>query len=144
MKSRIFKIGEFGAIYPQFKNKPKEAIIFLKKKRSGECTKALYRKEIGYVDIVWGENNTDNLGYGLKHIIEKHGNQIKKFGYEIEDFIPFAFQFGQIQPQKEKYKIRLASDSYMIVLLTEWKGKNKTLLLTSFTLKKKEAKEKNL
>jgi mRNA-degrading endonuclease RelE of RelBE toxin-antitoxin system len=141
MTKRTFKVGEFGTIYPQFKNKPKEAILFLKKKKSGECIKALYREEIGYVDIVWGENDENNLGYGLKHIIEKHGNQIRKFGYEVEDFIPFAFQFGKIQPQKEKYKIRIANDSYMVVLLTEWKDKNKTLLLTSFTLKKKKSKK---
>ncbi|MDR0437189.1 MAG: hypothetical protein LBH22_02670 [Bacteroidales bacterium] len=140
MKKKL-KIGEFGSIYTQFKNKPKEAIKHLKKVQNGECLKALYRQEIGFVDIVWGKNDENNRGYGLKHIIEKHGTQIKRLlGYEVEDFIPFAFQYGKIQPQKEKYKIRIASDSHIIVLLTEWKGGKKTLLLTSFAMKKRKQK----
>ena len=52
MKKNVQKIGQFGPIYTQFKNKPKDAIIFLKKRKNGECVKALYRQDIGYVDIV--------------------------------------------------------------------------------------------
>ena len=64
------EIGEFGPIYRQFERKPKEAILFLKKQKNGECVDALYRDDIGYVDIVWGVGGKS--GYGLCHIIEEH------------------------------------------------------------------------
>lgn len=47
--------GEFGPIYRQFEKKPKQAIKHLRKMKAGECPKALYRDDIGYIDIVWGE-----------------------------------------------------------------------------------------
>lgn len=42
--------GEFGTIYTEFQNKPKEAIKHLKKVKEGECINAFYRKDIGYVE----------------------------------------------------------------------------------------------
>ena len=49
------EIGIFGPIYRQFEKKPKEAIKHLRKMKTGECPKALYRDDIGYIDIVWGK-----------------------------------------------------------------------------------------
>ena len=72
-----YQIGRFGTIYTQFQDKPKEAIRFLIKHREGECIKSLKRHDIGYIDIVWGENDENNKGYGLKHIIEKHGTNFE-------------------------------------------------------------------
>ncbi|MCL2681930.1 MAG: hypothetical protein FWE63_00425 [Bacteroidales bacterium] len=142
-RRKITKTGEFGSIYTKFENKPKNAIKHLKKKKTGECVKALYREDIGYVDIVWGENNSEtNSGYGLKHIIEKHGKEIKYIGFEVEEFIPMAFKMGGVKKAKESYKILIENDLYRIVLLTEWKGRKKTLLLTAFDLTPKQLKRK--
>jgi hypothetical protein len=139
------KIGEFGTIYTQFKNKPKDAILHLKKTKNGECIKALFREDIGYVDIVWGKNDPKtNKGYGLKHIIEKHEKEIKKLGFEIEDFIPMAFYLGQIKETREAFKILIENEQYRVVLLTQWKGRNKTLLLTSFGVTQKRKSKKTL
>ncbi|MDR1200025.1 MAG: hypothetical protein LBL58_00140, partial [Tannerellaceae bacterium] len=92
----MYTSGRFGTIYPQFQDKPKEAIRFLIKHGEGECIKALYRHDIGYIDIVWGENDPkSNNGYGLKHIIEKHGHEIEQLGFKIEDFIPIIVQYGE-------------------------------------------------
>lgn len=49
------EIGEFGTIYRQFEKKPKEAIRFLCKNKAGDCIRALYREDIGFIDIIWGE-----------------------------------------------------------------------------------------
>ena len=57
------EIGIFGPIYRQFEKKPKEAILFLKEQKNGECINALYRDDIGFVDIVWGVGGQH--GYGL-------------------------------------------------------------------------------
>lgn len=74
-KKELF--GQFGTIYTQFKLKPKEAIKHLMKVKQGECTNALYREDIGFIDIVWGENDKNNKGFGLKHIIDKHEQKSK-------------------------------------------------------------------
>ena len=100
------KNGIFGPIlYDQFCGQPKLAIKHLLKVQNGECPKALYREDIGYIDIVWGENNPKtNKGFGLKHIVEKHGASIKELGFEVEDFIPIVVQFGNLSVKKSDDK----------------------------------------
>ena len=130
-------IGPFGTIYTQFKDKPKLAIKHLMKVKQGECTKALYRNDIGYIDIVWGENDPrTNKGYGLKHIIEKHGESIKELGFKVEDFIPIVVQYGEISVKKsDKKKIVLESQMFRIIIQTIWDNRQKILLLTAFDLR---------
>lgn len=132
--------GEFGTIYTQFKNKPREAIQFLLKKQEGECIAALYRKEIGYIDIVWGEvtNKVKHTGYGLAHIVDKHGDEIKRLGFKIEDFILIAFIFGKIKIGNQKTKISLDGEKYRLVISTTWNSKEKTYLLTAFNFTKRK------
>ena len=59
--------GDFGDIYDQFKGKPKEAVDFLMKKRSGDLKGVFNREEVGDVDLVWGNGKA-----GWYHIILKH------------------------------------------------------------------------
>ena len=67
MKITSKRVGIFGPIYDQFQKQPKLAIKHLLKVQNGECPKALYRDDIGFIDIVWGENDPKtNKGYGLK------------------------------------------------------------------------------
>jgi len=138
MKSKL-QYGDFGPIYDQFKDKPREAILWLKKVKKGECPQALYRKDIGYIDIVWGENDpVTNKGYGLKHIIEKHGKEIKELGYNVEDFVPIIFLYGNLNLKKSiKNKIFIEGSMFRIVILTKWNGKKKRFVLTAFDLRKK-------
>ncbi len=51
---------------------------------TGECIKALYREDIGYVDIVWGVGGKS--GYGLCHIIEQHEDELKQLGFNSPFF----------------------------------------------------------
>ena len=139
MKKTIQKNGEFGPVYTQFKSKPKKAIKHLKKVQIGECEKAFFRKDIGYIDLVWGENDPKtNNGYGLKHIIEKHGNEVKQLGFEIEDFIPLAVEHGLFdQKRSSEKKIILTNKMFRVVITKKWNGRSKTFLLTTFDLRKK-------
>ncbi len=136
------KKEKFYPIYKQFKNKPREAIRHLKKVKKGICTKALYREEIGFVDIPWGNNNEINQGFGLKHIIGKHGKDIKAIGYNVEDFIPFVFMFGEIKPTKrsDRALIEVKNRKYRVLISTKWFGEKKHILLTAFNVIKKEVK----
>lgn len=131
--------SEFGTVYTQFKGKPKEAIKHLLKKREGECMSALYRSDIGYIDIVWGENNAKtNKGFGLKHILEKHGKEIAQLGYNIFDFIPIVVQYGDFNSNKsDKDKMVFESKMFRFVVALDTNNKGKKWLLTSFDLRKK-------
>lgn len=106
---------------------------------SGECPKALYREDIGYIDIVWGENDPKtNRGFGLKHIVEKHGANINELGFEVEDFIPIVVQFGNLSVKKSDNKKQiLESATFRIVIQTRWDNQEKVFLLTAFDLRKK-------
>ena len=134
-----YKNGIFGPIYDQFRGQPKLAIKHLLKTQNGECPKALYREDIGYIDIVWGENDSKtNKGYGLKHIVEKHGARIKELGFEVEDFIPIVVQFGNLSVKKsDDKKLILESETFRIVIQTRWDNQEQIFLLTAFDLSKK-------
>jgi len=51
MKENTQQIGEFGPIYTQFENKPKDAIKHLMKVKTGDCINAYHHEEIGWIDI---------------------------------------------------------------------------------------------
>lgn len=122
--------------YKQFKDKPKEAIKHLLKVKKGDALKALYRKDIGYIDIVWGENDPKtNKGFGLKHIVEKHGDEIKQLGFKVEDFIPITVLFGNYKvSDRRKNRVELKGEAFKIVIEKDAK-KRKNFVLTAFDLR---------
>ncbi|MGM9745841.1 MAG: hypothetical protein ACI30H_02635 [Paludibacteraceae bacterium] len=126
-------IGAFGEQFTQFKHKPKDAIKYLKKVKRGECIAALYRPDIGDIDIVWGTPGLN--GYGLSHIISEHGAEIKQLGFEIEDFIVLVFTFGKKIQYKNQTRIFLDGETYRIVIETRWYNTNKNLIVTAFDLR---------
>lgn len=133
--------------YNQFENKPKEAIKHLLKVKKGDCLKALYRKDIGHIDIVWGENNENNKGFGLKHIVEKHGKEIEQIGFKIEDFIPIIVQFGDFKILKDTNKIELSGQMFRIIIsktaYVDGKKQNKVFVLSAFDLRPLWKKQKS-
>ena len=137
--------GTFGTIYTQFENQPVKAIKHLMKVKEGEAVRALYRDDIGFIDIVWGENNPKtNEGFGLKHIIEKHGKEIKELGFEVENFIPIVIQFGDFnETASEKGRRVYESHMFRFIVDTMYFDKKKVWLLTAFDLRKKPRFRKN-
>ena len=134
-----FKIGAtFGTKYYEFYHDGRGAIKHLMKTQEGECVAALYRPDVGDIDIVWSENDHNNKGYGLKHIIEKHGDEIAQLGFKVEDFIPIVVQFGDYNRKKsEKDRKVFESKMFRFVIKTTYDGRKKTWLLTAFDLRKK-------
>ena len=110
----------------------------------------MYREDIGYIDIVWDENDKNNKGFGLKHIVEKHGKEIKQLGFEVEDFIPIIVQYGELKKSDKPKRIELVGDMFKIVIKTEYREESsnqredKKFVLTAFDLrpllKKKKSK----
>jgi hypothetical protein len=145
METKDIKQGPFGPIYEQFKDDPKGAVKFLKKKKTGECTKAFYHSQIGYIDIIWGEvlDAKKHKGYGLAHIIDKHGADIEAMGYTIEDFISIVLQYGNLEVSKSKEEYLLQSDMFRVVIEKYHFGKPKNWILTAFViLQKKKSSRK--
>ena len=139
---KSIEIGKFGPIYRQFVRKPKEAIKYLRKMQNGECTEALYRDDIGFIDIVWGEvtDPIKHKGYGLAHIIDKHEQGINRLGFKIEDFIPIVVQFGDFNLKKsdnQKKVFESETFRFIVALENSEDGKTKKWLLSAFDIKKR-------
>lgn len=134
--------SEFGPVYKQFKKKPQEAIRHLINMRDGECIDALYREDIGYIDIVWGKvtDPVKHTGYGLAHIIDKHGADIEALGFSIEAFIPIIVQYGSLKESDTKEEFILESNYYRIIIEKMYKGTKKQWILTAFNKNKKPRK----
>lgn len=131
-------VCEFGTVYTQFKHKPVQAIKHLMKTKEGECTAALHREGIGDIDIVWGENDANNKGFGLKHIIEKHGEEIKKLGFDTPTFISLIVEHGNLNIHKSTDNKKVfESKQFRFVIETYAFGRKKNWLLTAFNINKK-------
>lgn len=114
--------GAFGPIYDQFRGKAKEAIDFLTRKKAGEAVGALHHKDIGDIDLVWGNGKA-----GLAHILSKHPNVLDG----IQDFI------NEMEVvQSSENRIVIESDSHRAVI-SKMLGQEKTpqWLLTAYAKK---------
>ena len=120
-------VGPFGEIYTQFQGKPKEAITFLLAKRSGEAIGALHHKDIGSIDLVWGEEGTGHSdGYGLAKLAKYHPEVLFDLQEILDDMVVVKRSANRVQLESDKYKAS--------VRLT-WDEKKKTWLLTMFEKK---------
>lgn len=131
MAKDFTEIGEFGPIYRQFEKKPREAIRFLMKKKNGEFPNALYREDIGFVDIVWG--NEDR--FGLSHIIKEHEKELEELHYTIDNFIPIIFSLGIYSESKRENKIKLETENFLLIIKTKWNQTNKRFVMSAFDLR---------
>ncbi|ULO00167.1 hypothetical protein CMOL_1015 [Campylobacter sp. RM10537] len=73
-KLNIKPIKEFGVNYAEYYHDGSRAIEKLILEKQGQVAGAFYRKELGDIDLVWGEvtDKIKHKGYGLSHIIDKH------------------------------------------------------------------------
>ena len=119
--------GDFGPIYDQFRGKPKEAIGFLISKRNGEAIGALSHKDIGDIDLVWGEEGTGHSdGYGLAKLVKYHP--------EVLDNLQEILNEMKVV-KRTANRINLESDKYKAAVRLTWNEQSKTWLLTIFEKK---------
>ncbi|PPB66316.1 putative barnase/colicin E5 family endoribonuclease [Campylobacter hyointestinalis] len=81
-KYNITPIKEFGTNYAEFYHDGANAIKKLLTEKQGQVAGAFERKELGDIDLVWGEAKTANgdiKGYGLSKIEAKHLNDFASF-----------------------------------------------------------------
>lgn len=119
--------GDFGPIYNQFKGDAKGAVAQLSKIRNGEATAALHHKDIGDIDLVWGNEGTGHSdGFGLAKLLKYHPEVVDKLQEIIDEMSVVSRSENRINLESEKYKAG--------VRLT-WNEKKKTWLLTLFEKK---------
>ena len=123
---------DFGKAYTQFSGKPEEAIDYLMYRKKGEVPAALKNVSLGEItgdgniDLVYGKNG--EKGYGLAHILEKHGtNTVKR--------IPDIIQNGEvIQPDGVNDRIYIRDKNDKGVVRLNWDDNKKQWLTTAYEL----------
>lgn len=116
--------GDFGDIYDCFKHKTKEAIDFLLKNKGGEAIGALSHKELGDIDLVYGEEGTAHSdGYGLAKLAKYHPEVLDNLQGIIDDMkvVKKTSNRAQLESKTHKASVRLT-----------WNGKQKNWLLTAY------------
>ena len=119
------KTGAFGTIYTQFKGKAKEAIAFLLEKKEGEAVGALHHKDIGDIDLVWGNEKA-----GLQKIAKKHPEVLDN----LQEIIG-----GMHVVSESPNRIKLESTTRFAVVSKEFLGKERGKWLLTAYEKKKDA-----
>ena len=117
-------IGPFGKIYTQFRGKPREAVTFLLAKRDGEAIGALHHKDVGEIDLVWGEEGSAHSdGFGLAKLAKYHPEVLFNLQEILNDMVVTKRSANRVQLESEKNKAA--------VRLT-WDNQKKRWLLTMF------------
>ncbi|RTJ18172.1 hypothetical protein [Campylobacter jejuni] len=105
MRSKIEKelniqpLKEFGKNYAEYYHDGKGALQKLLIEKQGQVAGAFHRKDLGDIDLVWGEviDKIKHKGYGLAHIIDKHPD------LEL-NIIPKIIENGEIAQRKNREK----------------------------------------
>ena len=119
--------GAFGNIYDQYRGKAKEAIAFLLQKKEGEATGALHHKDIGEIDLVWGEEGTGKSdGFGLAKLVKYHPEVLDNLQEILDDMHVV---------QRSENRVRLESDTHQAAIRLTWDSQKKNWLLTAFEKK---------
>ncbi|WP_267892574.1 putative barnase/colicin E5 family endoribonuclease, partial [Helicobacter trogontum] len=93
-KLNINPIKEFGTNYAEHYHSGESAIAKLLAERQGQVAGAFYRKELGDIDLVWGDSKM-----GLAHILERRTDDFIKQGLSKEEAEAKAKEFVKEIPQ---------------------------------------------
>nr|DAV82126.1 MAG TPA: hypothetical protein [Caudoviricetes sp.] len=116
----------FGEPFKEFSNKPFDAINKLIEEKRGFVPSAISRKELGNIDFVYGEDG--RFGYGLAHIIEKHGKDILKN-------IPNLIKYGDIDRRHEVFgRVYIQDKNKKIIIRLDWNKQKRNWLASAFNI----------
>ncbi|EPP4412012.1 hypothetical protein ACUQGS_001805 [Campylobacter coli] len=122
----IQALKEFGKNYAEYYHDGKGALQKLLIEKQGQVAGAFHRKDLGDIDLVWGEviDKIKHKGYGLAHIINKHPELDLKLVSDIIDK-------GKLNNQNN-IRYRIEYKNYIIGLSSEYKGNKRTFIITAF------------
>lgn len=114
--------GVFGNIYDQFKGKAQAAIDFLRKVKGGVAKSALHHKDVGDIDLWYGDDKA-----GLKKIASKHP--------EVLEDLQSVLDKMRVTHSSDN-RIILESGTHKAIVSKDWYGKKAdNWLLTAYEKK---------
>ena len=143
----IRPIKEFGTNYAEFYHDGANAIKKLLTERQGQVAGAFERKELGDIDLVWGEvtDAIKHKGYGLSHILDKRIAQFMEQGLSKEQAEAKAIEFINKLPdiikngnliRDDKGRLRIEFDNFIVGIKDNWKGKPTNKWIVTSYIKK--------
>ncbi|MCF8034663.1 MAG: hypothetical protein K9K66_04470 [Desulfarculaceae bacterium] len=121
--------GPFGPVFAQLKGQPEQAIAKLMAVQTGEVPGAFHHPELGDIDLVWGRpgdpGNEYRRGFGLAHILAKHGE-------DILPRLPEIMETGKVTVRHQNRVYIETEQAERAVIRLDWNRQNKTWLLTAF------------
>ena len=126
-------ITDWGQSYPDFSNKPSEAIEHLLKNKQGYLPAAISKEGIGDIDFVYGKGG--KKGFGLAHIIEQRDKQGIN-GKEFVKNIPQIIQKGELV-SKDNHADRkyIISDDKEVAIRLDYSGQKRNWIVTAYITK---------
>lgn len=119
--------SDFGPVFTQFKGDAQGAIKLLSELQDGEAIGALHHKDIGDIDLVWGNAGTAKSdGFGLAKLVKFHPEVVKHLQEILDDM--------HIVNRSEN-RINLESDIHKAAVRLTWNREKKKWLLTAFEKK---------
>lgn len=149
----IKPIKEFGTNYAEHYHSGESAIAKLLNEKQGQVAGAFWCKELGDIDLVWGEvtgSGKEAKGWGLAKIIEKHLNagDFKAFGEGetgLINAISEIIQDGKVVTQNgvDSIVLRKNGQEYRVGISKGWDnvGENKWIITSYKNNKYKESAE---
>jgi len=118
--------------FKQYQRKGQLAVNFLLRKKIGEVPKAIYNKNVGWIDLVWGYEGTENSdGFGLSKIYKYHKEVVSKLSNIIKS-LPVK--------RRSKNRIILENNQYRVVIaMATFEGENMWLLSAFYLTQKKKS-----
>lgn len=122
---------DLGEDHPEYKGTEKAAINFLIEQKNGQVKGAYHRYDIGDIDVAWGEvtDPVEHKGYGLAHIIDKHGTKALE---QLDEVL----KRGTVH-KGSNGKIVLHYKKYIAILTNEWNEEKRHVVLSGFFKDKK-------
>jgi hypothetical protein len=116
--------GPFGPVFTQFKGDAQGAIARLREQQGGEAVGALHHPELGNIDLVWGDEGTNQHdGYGLAKLVRRHPEVLDSL-QEIVASMPVV--------KRSANRAMLESADHKGGVRLQWDGVRKHWLLTAF------------
>ena len=126
VESKEGKQNIFGKSFEEYSGNPEQAIKHLMQVKTGYVPNAIYRQGVGDIDFVYGEDGI--TGYGLAHIVEKHG-------VKILDEIPNIIKNGILDSRHEELgRMYIFSKNKKLVIRLDWNKEKRNWLTTAFEI----------
>ncbi|HPR92264.1 MAG TPA: hypothetical protein PLR64_03370, partial [Candidatus Dojkabacteria bacterium] len=129
------KKSVFGTEWREYNRKPIEGVEHLKKVQEGVIPEFAHLEGTGWIELPWGENDANNNGYGLKHILENHPDTDMN---KVADIINKTKK-GDYKKETEN-RIVYENDKMRIIIRKDWEGEKRNWILTAYDNKEKSGR----